>query len=111
MSDTTDMSVTTEPLVAADGTPLRKKLAQAMFQSRLRAFGLVAPLLAFIIVAFILPIMALLWQGVYDSRYSDLMPQSAALMKTWDGTSNPTEDMFAALVTDMVVAKKEKTIE
>ena len=36
----------TTPLTAADGTPLKKKLAQAMFRSRVRAVGLVLPLLA-----------------------------------------------------------------
>ena len=37
MTDTT-----TGPLMAADGTPLKQRLAKAMFVSRLRAFGLVA---------------------------------------------------------------------
>ena len=31
-----------QPITAADGTPLKKKLAQAMFRSKLRATGLVA---------------------------------------------------------------------
>ena len=43
------------PLMAADGTPLKRRLAQAMFRNRLRAFGLTAPLLAFISLFFFLP--------------------------------------------------------
>ena len=35
------------PITAADGTPLKKKLAQALFRSRVRAVGLVLPLFAF----------------------------------------------------------------
>ena len=50
------MVKTTNDLVAADGTPLKIKLARALFRSRARAFGLAAPLLAFILVAFIVPI-------------------------------------------------------
>ena len=45
------------PLRAADGTPLKRKLDQAMRVSRWRAFGLVAPLLAFILAVLIIPII------------------------------------------------------
>ena len=41
-----------QPITAADGTPLKKKLAQAMFRSKLRATGLVVPLLAFVMASF-----------------------------------------------------------
>ncbi len=104
------MSDISAPLVAADGTPLRKKLAQAMFKSRMRAFGLVLPLLAFIIVAFIIPIISLLWQGVHDTRFARLMPNTTAILKPWDGKSAPTEKMYAALVVDLVATKKDRTI-
>jgi putative spermidine/putrescine transport system permease protein len=49
------MSDTTTPLVAADGTPLKRKLAQSLMRSRARAFGLAFPLLAFILVLFVYP--------------------------------------------------------
>ncbi|WP_372886474.1 ABC transporter permease, partial [Shimia sp.] len=104
------MSDISGPLLAADGTPLRRKLSQAMFRSRARAFGLAFPLLAFILVAFIVPIIILLWQGVYDDRYAKLMPKSAEAMAEWDAVSDPTEAMAAAMVADLIVAKEEKTI-
>ncbi|MEO0363524.1 MAG: hypothetical protein AAF322_20545 [Pseudomonadota bacterium] len=50
----------TGPLLAADGTPLKRRLAQALFRTRLRAFGLAAPLLAFISLFFFLPILIFL---------------------------------------------------
>ena len=98
------------PLLAADGTPLKKKLGQALFQSRLRAFGLVAPLLAFIIAAFIIPILTLLWQGVYDGRFAKLMPNVTPVLQDWDAKSEPTEAMYAALVKDLVLTRENKTI-
>jgi putative spermidine/putrescine transport system permease protein len=104
------MTDTSGPLLAADGTPLKKRLAQAMFRSRARAFGLAFPLIAFIIVVFIVPIIALLWQGVYDDRYSSLMPKSAELMADWDAESPPSEEMAAAMVADLVAARENKTI-
>ena len=97
-------------ITAADGTPLKRKLAQALFKSRLRAFGLVAPLLAFILASFILPIVLLLWNSVHDPRYSELMPVSTEALKSWDGTTEPTEEMYAAMVTDLIAARENKTI-
>ena len=47
------MTDSSGPLLAVDGTPLKRKLAQSLFRSRARAFGLALPLLAFIIVVFV----------------------------------------------------------
>lgn len=101
---------TNGPLISVDGMPLKKKLAKAMFRSRARAFGLAFPLLAFIIVAFIVPIIIMMTQSFYDDRYATLMPQSTAVMADWDGISEPTEAMATAMVADLIVARTEKTI-
>ena len=98
------MSETSGPILAADGTPLKKKLAQTLFRSRARAFGLVFPLLAFILISFIIPIISLLTQSVYDSEYSSAMPKTSALVADWDGTSEITEEMYSAVVQDIIVA-------
>ena len=106
MSDQTESG----PVLAADGTPLKKKLAQALFLSRLRAFALVAPLLLFIMASFIIPILSLMWQGVKNDTFERYMPQSTVLMRQWDAVSPPTEEMYAALVADLVEARKARTI-
>ena len=98
------------PLVAADGTPLKKKLRQALFVSRLRAFLLVVPLLVFVVASFLVPIVTLLWQGVYNATYAENMPLSAPLLRAWDGVSEPTEEIYAALVADLEQARKDRTI-
>ncbi len=98
------------PLLAADGTPLKRKLAQAMFRSRARAFGLVFPLLAFIVVAFIIPIVQVLERSVYDPRFANLMPATTEAMKGWDGRAPVTEAMAAAVVADLIEARANKTI-
>jgi putative spermidine/putrescine transport system permease protein len=98
------------PLLAADGTPLKKKLAQALFISRARAFSLVAPLLLFIIASFMWPILSLLWQGHFNDTFEEIMPNVTVELSDWDAKSEPTEAMYAALVADMVVAREAKTI-
>ena len=104
------MNSNIETLTTADGTPLKKKLEQSLFKNRLRAFGLVSPLLIFLIFLFILPIFLLLFQGVYDSRFTNLMPETTKSLENWDGLSEPTEKMNAALVKDLISARKNKTI-
>ena len=44
------------PMLAADGTPLKKSLARALRRQKLRALALTAPLLIFVLVSFIAPI-------------------------------------------------------
>ena len=92
------MAAPDAPLVAADGTPLKRKLEQAMRVSRLRAFGLVAPLLAFILAVLIIPIIVFMSQGAYNPVYAELMPKSAEAIRAWDGTSPVTEEMAEAMV-------------
>ena len=98
------------PITAADGTPLKKKLAQALFFSKVRAVSLVVPLFAFVMASFVLPIFALMWQGVYNDRFATYTPNLTEQLSAWDGFSEPHEDMYTALVTDIKTAKKDRTI-
>jgi len=100
----------TGPLLAADGTPLKTKLRESMRASRMRAFGLVLPLLLFVLASFVIPILVLLWQGVYNGTYAENMTRSAPIVREWDGESAPTEAMAEAMVLDMIDARKAKTI-
>ena len=98
------------PITAADGTPLKKKLAQALFRSRVRAVSLVVPLFAFVMVSFVIPIFALMWQGVYNDRFSTYTPNLTQQLSTWDGLEEPDEALFVALVEDLKQARKDRTI-
>jgi len=97
-------------ITAADGTPLKKKLAQALFRSRVRAVSLVVPLFAFVLVSFVIPILVLMWQGVYNDRFSKYTPNLTEQLDVWDGFSEPGEALYSALIADLKVAKKERTI-
>jgi putative spermidine/putrescine transport system permease protein len=99
-----------EPITAADGTPLKKKLAQALFRSRVRAVSLVVPLFAFVMASFVIPIFALMWQGVYNDRFSSHMPSLTEQLTMWDGVTEPNEVMFGALVADLKTARADRTI-
>ena len=98
------------PITAADGTPLKKKLAQALFRDKVRAVSLVVPLFAFVLVSFVIPIFALMWQGVYNDRFSTYTPNLTEQLSKWDGLEEPDEALFMALVEDLKQARKDRTI-
>jgi putative spermidine/putrescine transport system permease protein len=101
------------PVLAADGTPLKASLARAQRRQRLRAFGLVAPLLAFVLLTFIAPIGDMLFRSVENQIIPDNMPRTVAALKDWDPSTGqlPDDAAFAALVADMtgMVAAKDHT--
>jgi len=100
----------TDGVIAVDGTPLKRKLARALFRSRVRAFGLVVPLLLMIILAFLVPIIVFLTQAVYNNSFERYMPNVSPMLAAWDAESEPTEEMFAALAADLVITKNNKNI-
>ncbi len=107
----TDATTNDDGIVrAADGTPLKKRLGQALFRSRLRAFGLVTPLLLMIVMAFLLPVVIFLKQAIYNPTFESNMANVSPVLAQWDAVSEPTEDMYTALVADLVQARKDKTI-
>ncbi len=106
MSDTTD----TGPVLAADGTPLKRSLARALRRQKLRALMLIAPLLLFVLLTFILPIVDMLFRSVENQIVSETLPKTVVELRDWDASSGelPGEAVFAALAADMKVAVEEK---
>ena len=107
----TDSAVpTTEPLTAADGTPLKRQLARSLRLQRMRAFLLVSPLLAFILVTFILPIGDMLFRSVENDIVRDTIPLTINELNDWNPESGeaPSERVYAGLEADIVVAAERK---
>ena len=61
-----------EQLLTADGIPLKVSLKKAYRREKLSAFLLVAPLLVFIVVTFLIPIVDMLMLSVDNS----IVPES-----------------------------------
>ncbi|MGC9371542.1 MAG: ABC transporter permease [Paracoccaceae bacterium] len=106
MSDATD----TGPVLAADGTPLKRSLQRALRAQKLRALALIAPLLIFILVTFIAPIADMLFRSVENQIVSETLPRTVIALKDWDPESGeaPGEEVFTALTADMQVAAERK---
>ncbi|WP_193183573.1 ABC transporter permease [Nisaea sediminum] len=86
---------------AADGTPLKQALARATRMNKIRAFLLTTPLLAFILVTFILPIGLMLFRSVSAPEVVEAFPKTIAILKEWDGEDLPGEETYAMLATEM----------
>ncbi len=104
-------SVATGPMLAADGVPLKRSLARALRREKLRALALIAPLLIFILVSFIAPIVDMLFRSVENEIVSETLPRTVVALKDWDYESGegPGEDVYAALYVDLVEAEEMKT--
>ncbi|MGB5863226.1 MAG: ABC transporter permease [Sulfitobacter sp.] len=100
----------TGPMLAADGTPLKKSLNRALRMQKMRALALIAPLLIFVLVTFIAPIADMLFRSVENEIVSDTLPRTTKLLADWDeqGTEIPGEPVFAALYDDIFFAQEAK---
>jgi len=105
-------AVAERPLIrTADGVPLKLKLRRTTRVSRLRAFLLVAPLLAFVTVTFVVPIGDMLLRSVHDPEVRELLPATMAALESWEaGEGPPEEPVFAALGRELVARAEERTL-
>ncbi|KAA0913295.1 ABC transporter permease [Aquicoccus porphyridii] len=99
-------------LTTADGKPLKSALARAERRARHRAFLLVLPLLAFILITFVTPIAQMLHQSVYNEGFTmhteigsgERTPIMVNIKEWFDQNpagTEPDEAAFAALAEDM----------
>ncbi len=95
------------PMLAADGTPLAASLARSLRRQKLRALLLIAPLLLFILVTFVLPIGDMLFRSVENRIVADTLPRTVQALEQ-DTSEVPGEPVFRALASDMMVAVERK---
>ncbi len=105
------MTDTTAPamLTTADGKPLKAALVAAQAQSRRRAFYLVAPLLVFILISFVSPIIQMLSRSVHNPTFSDAAPNLVQWFSQNPAGTEIGEAAYAALAADLVLMKKNRT--
>ena len=77
---------------------------------RLRATGLVLPLVAFVGITFVAPLVSMLARSVYDPVVADALPRTLALLEDWDGMSIPGEAAFEAVAGELADAQERRAI-
>ena len=95
---------------AADGTPLKQSLARALRREKLRSFMLIAPLLAFVVISFLLPIADMLFRSVENNIVRNTIPETVQTLSAWDPASGelPDETVYAALFRDLQSAVEQR---
>ena len=101
---------TTVSLTEFAGLTLKQKLARAERINRLKAQGLILPLLVFLFVVFLLPIGVLLYKSVENPEVVGSLPRTVEAISTWDGRGLPDEPVYRALALDLADARKNQTI-
>lgn len=110
------MSDSSAILTTADGMPLKAALAHAESRARRRAFFLVLPLLAFVLITFVAPIGQMLYRSVHNTGFTihrdittriktPIMTNVAAWFDENPQGTEPDEAAYAALVLDLVQLK------
>ena len=97
-------------LRTADGKPLARALARSQTRAKRRAFLLVLPLLAFILLTFVVPIGQMLQRSFYNDGFSAHMPQLSQWFADNPRGTDPDDAAWAALADDLTVSAEARTI-
>ncbi|MFN4059355.1 MAG: ABC transporter permease [Paracoccus hibiscisoli] len=97
-------------LTTADGKPLARALVRSQRRARRRAFLLVLPLLAFVVITFVVPIGQMLQRSFYNDGFSANMPQVSAWFAATERGTDPNDAAWAALAQDLVASADARSI-
>ena len=99
-------------LRTADGVPLKRSLRRATARRRVRTFMLVVPILAFLMVAFVMPVADMLFRSVDNQIVSSVLPRTTMAIQSWNPASEtlPEDFVFEAIVLDIQESFKKKTL-
>ena len=94
------MSSETQKILTTDGVPLEVSLKKVERRNKFKAFLLVAPLLFFLLIVYISPIIGMLFNSVDDRMVTNALPKTFIAMEKWDGKELPSEEVFEAFYID-----------
>jgi putative spermidine/putrescine transport system permease protein len=97
-------------MLAADGRPLKESLGRALRRQKLRALALIAPLLFFVLLTFVIPIVSMLIRSVENEIVETTLPGTVTALASWDSTQSdmPSEDVFENMFFDMFNASEAR---
>lgn len=89
--------------IREDGISLKSKLHRAERLGRLKAYGLILPLLLFILLTFLAPIALMLFESVDNPVVVEVAPKTVAAVKAWNHAENPSvpESLYATLAEEL----------
>ncbi len=89
-------------MMMAGGTlDLATQLRRAERRRKQRAVALTLPLLAFLVVFFLVPLASLLVRAVENPEVADALPRTGQALTGWDRNSLPDPAAYAAVIADL----------
>ena len=85
------------PILTTEGIPLKVSLKKAERKNKIRAFLLVLPLLAFILITFLVPIGDMLTRSIDDRQINTVFPKTFEVYKKWDRQDLPSEEVYKTI--------------
>ena len=73
--------------------------------NKIKAFLLVLPLLAFILITFVFPIFDMLARSVDDKQINTVFPKTFEVFKKWDQKDLPSEELYASMFNEIMTAE------
>ena len=98
------------PLNEVSSPSLKKRLAHAERVNRWKAQALIAPLVIFLLLVFLVPIAALLYKSVGNPEVVEGLPRTVVAVHGWDGKGLPAEPVYLALSEDLAEARKNQVL-
>ena len=101
---------TVDQILTTDGIPLKISLKKTERKNKIKAFLLVFPLLLFIIVTFVVPIVDMLTRSIDDSLINEVYGKTFEEYKKWDKKKDklPPEAVYKAIFEDIAYGDKLK---
>jgi putative spermidine/putrescine transport system permease protein len=100
-----DVGASAEPSTAQ----LKRELNRAQMRKRLSAMALIAPLMLFLLLTFVAPIVILLQRAVENPEVAAALPNTVRILAKWDRQGTPPDAAYIALAADLAVAREQNT--
>jgi len=94
-------TISSARLATLDPSALKAGLRRAERSQKLHAIVLVAPLLLFLALNFVLPIGSMLLRSIQDPEMSTVLPGTAALLRGLEGGALPDDHIADVFVTEL----------
>ncbi|CAI3790064.1 hypothetical protein AHFPHNDE_03782 [Pseudomonas sp. MM227] len=98
------------PLKQDASLTLKQRLSRAERRNRWKAQALIAPLVLFLLLVFLVPIAALLYKSVGNPEVVEGMPRTVAAVTAWDGKGLPDEPVYRSLAEDLAESRKNQSL-
>lgn len=93
-----------------EGPELKKRLRRVERRQALKALALVAPLLIFLVINFVLPITLMFFRSVEDHDVRRILPHTVEALAGWDGKALPDNQVAATLLADLAAVSDREDL-